>query len=65
MRQMVAAATMGVLSAARGEEESGMGSGWAGGLDKRAGVGHGRAGADVEPIWTDVLASTRANVVKM
>jgi len=31
---------MGVLSAARGEEESGMGSGWAGGLDKRVGVGH-------------------------
>ena len=56
---------MGVLSAARGEEESGMGSGWAGRLDKRAGVGHGRVGVDVEPTWTDVLASTRAKVVKI
>ena len=55
---------MGVLSAARGEEESGMSSGWAGGLDKRAGSGTGARG-DVEPTWTDVLASMRAKVVKM
>ena len=49
----------------REEEESGLGSGWVAGLDKKAGVGHNGARADVEPTWTVVLASTRANMVKM